>query len=88
MISVIIPAHNEERLLPNTVRTVRAALRSLDIAHEIIVVNDASADATHDTAVGIADRVIDVDLHQIAAARNAERPRPTATCCCSSMPIR
>lgn len=53
-VTVLIPARNEERTLPEVLRRVRAALRGTD--HEIIVVDDASTDRTADlarTAVGV-----------------------------------
>jgi len=45
-LSVVIPAHNEEGSLAETVRTLSQVLRKEAIAHEIIVVNDHSRDHT------------------------------------------
>lgn len=47
-VTVLIPARNEERTLPEVLHRVRAALRGTD--HEIIVVDDASSDRTADLA--------------------------------------
>jgi dolichol-phosphate mannosyltransferase len=45
-VSVIIPAHNEESSVRETVESVAAVLTREHIAFEIIVVNDHSTDAT------------------------------------------
>ena len=45
-VSIIIPAHNEERNLPATVSELQGALRSEKIPYEIIIVNDCSSDGT------------------------------------------
>jgi len=46
MLSVVIPAHNEEGLIAETVREVAAALQAAAIPYEILVVNDNSTDGT------------------------------------------
>jgi dolichol-phosphate mannosyltransferase len=46
MLSVLIPAHNEEGRIGGTVREIHEALRAAGIAHEILVVNDNSSDGT------------------------------------------
>jgi dolichol-phosphate mannosyltransferase len=46
MLSVVIPAHNEEERIMPTVRAVREALTRAGITHEILVVNDNSSDRT------------------------------------------
>jgi dolichol-phosphate mannosyltransferase len=46
MLSVVIPAHNEEGHIAETVQNLAAALREAGIAHEILVVNDNSTDDT------------------------------------------
>lgn len=71
MISFIVPAHNEERLLGETLRSLSAAARESDLVHEIIVVNDCSTDATAAIAKEHGVRVIDVAHRQIAATRNS-----------------
>lgn len=45
-ISVVIPAHNEERHIASTVRDLVTELRIAGLTHEIIVVNDNSSDNT------------------------------------------
>jgi len=46
MLSVVIPAHNEEGHIAGTVQGIEAALREAEISHEILVINDNSTDRT------------------------------------------
>jgi dolichol-phosphate mannosyltransferase len=46
MLSVVIPAHNEEGQIGETVSQLSAALRAAEITYEILVVNDNSSDGT------------------------------------------
>ncbi len=71
MLSFIVPAHNEETLLPKSLSAIRAACDPLACAYEIIVVNDASTDATSQIASAHGARVETVALRKIAAVRNA-----------------
>jgi dolichol-phosphate mannosyltransferase len=54
MLSVVIPAHNEEGHIRETLEGVVTALEAAGIRHEILVVNDNSSDGTekivHDLA--------------------------------------
>lgn len=45
-LSIVIPAHNEEKNLPATVGELQDALRAARIPYEIIIVNDCSSDGT------------------------------------------
>jgi glycosyltransferase involved in cell wall biosynthesis len=45
-LSVVIPAYNEEAGVALAVETVHAYLAGIDVAHEIVVVDDGSRDAT------------------------------------------
>jgi Glycosyltransferases involved in cell wall biogenesis len=71
MISFIVPAYNEELELSSTIAAIRAAASQATQPHEIIVVDDASADATAKIAERAGARVISINRRQIAAARNA-----------------
>lgn len=71
MISFIVPAHDEERLIGATLDALRATTLALQEACEIIVVVDASTDATADIAWHAGARVVEVDFRHIAATRNA-----------------
>jgi dolichol-phosphate mannosyltransferase len=48
MLSVVIPAHNEEGHIAETVRAIYTALSGADITHEILVINDNSSDKTEE----------------------------------------
>ena len=71
MISFIIPAYNEELELSSTITAIRAAASGVTQPYEIIVVDDASADATAEIAAMAGARVISINRRQIAASRNA-----------------
>jgi dolichol-phosphate mannosyltransferase len=44
--SVVIPAHNEEESLPDTVTDIYRTFLSANVPHEIVVVDDGSSDRT------------------------------------------
>lgn len=71
MISIVIPAYNEELLLGDTLRTLHASAASIGEPYEIIVVDDGSTDRTAEIAREHGARVVGVNLRHIAAARNA-----------------
>jgi len=71
MLSFIIPAHNEEFELARTLGAIRSAVSDVNQPHEIIVVDDASTDATAEIASEVGATVIPINRRQIAAARNA-----------------
>jgi len=69
--SIIIPAWNEEELLPATLTSVLAAMASVTtLAGEIVVVDNASTDATAQIAARAGARVVHEPHRQIARARN------------------
>src|SRR6516165_9957940 len=45
-LSVVIPAYNEEKNLPEVLQSLRRELRKEGIPYEIVVVNDNSRDGT------------------------------------------
>src|SRR5688572_19307503 len=71
MISFVIPAHNEAALLGDTLRILRASADELGEPFEIIVVDDASTDATAEIARNGGARVQRIERRHIAASRNA-----------------
>lgn len=71
MISFVVPAHNEAQLLPRTLAGIHAAAQSAARPYEIVVVDDASTDATANVAADGGAQVVSVNRRQIAAARNA-----------------
>jgi glycosyltransferase involved in cell wall biosynthesis len=71
MISFIVPAFNEERLLATTLEALHQAGRDCGLPYELIVADDASTDATPDIAARLGARVVRVAHRQIAATRNS-----------------
>ncbi len=76
-LSFVIPAHNEQAALPVTLCSIHAAVSAAKVTggYEMIVVNDASTDATPQVAVAHGARVVPVDKRKIAAVRNAGAAR-------------
>ena len=71
MITFVIPAYNEELLIGRTISALHSAARAINEPYEIIVVDDASTDATTTVAARCGAQVLTVHHRQIAAARNA-----------------
>jgi glycosyltransferase involved in cell wall biosynthesis len=71
MISFIIPAYNEERLLGRTLDAMHDAAGVLGLPYEVVVADDASTDQTAVIARTHGARVVSVNHRQIAATRNA-----------------
>ena len=72
-ISIIIPAFNEEKLLPHTLRSVQAALAGFaphGVASELVVCDNNSTDRTAELARAAGARVVFESINQIARARN------------------
>ena len=57
-VSIVIPAYNEEGAIASQVEGVRQVLVARGIPHEIVVVDDGSADRTAERAVAAQARVI------------------------------
>ena len=68
-ISVVIPAHNEEKYIEKCLLSLEnQSIPRKD--YEIIVVNDSSTDKTKSVAKKYADRVIDVHARIVGKARD------------------
>lgn len=71
-VSVVIPTRNRERLIG---RAVANALAQVDVAHEVVVVDDASTDGTLDRLTELSDprlRVVGrAEQGRLARARNS-----------------
>jgi len=62
LLSVVIPARNEEGCVASTVEHLHLELRLNRIAHEIIVVNDGSTDRTAAIVAGLSERIPETRL--------------------------
>jgi glycosyltransferase involved in cell wall biosynthesis len=71
MISFIVPAHDEEAWVGRCVSAIRSAMELVGEPNEVLVVDDASTDATGLVAQQHGAQVIRVEHRQIAATRNA-----------------
>src|SRR5215212_9757160 len=71
MISFIVPAYNEEHELSGTLSAIRQAASDATQPYEVIVVDDASTDATPEIASAAGAKVVPINRRHIAAARNA-----------------
>jgi glycosyltransferase involved in cell wall biosynthesis len=72
-LSIVVPAFNEERLLPATLDSIRSAARAFDQAGgwELIVCDNHSTDGTAGIARAAGARVVFEPHNQISRARNA-----------------
>src|SRR2546429_4379409 len=57
LLSIVIPARDEEGCIASTVEHLHVELRLHDIPHEIVVVDDGSRDRTWDVLMGLKERV-------------------------------
>ena len=64
LLTIIVPAYNEERRLPTTLPQIVAFAESQDYAIEVLVVDNASTDRTSDVVREIAAEHPIVSLHQ------------------------
>jgi len=71
LISIVLPAKNESAAIGNTVEKIKA----LQIAHEIIVVNDGSSDNTRDVAEQAGAKVV---THPYSKGNGEDIPRLVA----------
>ncbi|MGI6636916.1 MAG: dolichyl-phosphate beta-glucosyltransferase [Minisyncoccales bacterium] len=56
-LSIIIPAYNEEKRLPSTIREISSYLKDKDYSYEILVVNDGSTDKTAEVVRGMTTEI-------------------------------
>jgi glycosyltransferase involved in cell wall biosynthesis len=71
LLSFIVPAHDEAPLIGACLQAVQAAARACGQPFELVVVDDASTDATADIARAHGAQVLRVEHRHIAATRNA-----------------
>jgi polyisoprenyl-phosphate glycosyltransferase len=65
-VSVVVPVFNEEQVLPDLHRRLRAALADVEGGYEIIYVDDGSSDRSAELAAGWASTEDDVVLIQLS----------------------
>jgi len=71
-ISFIIPAFNEEAMLPRTLKSIENALEGVKVEAEIVVVDNNSTDRTAEVAKAAkVDKTVFEPVNNIATARNA-----------------
>jgi glycosyltransferase involved in cell wall biosynthesis len=68
---VVVPAHNEETLLPACLRALRRAVRSVSIPVHVLVAADACTDGTATAALARGARVVTIRARSVGAARAA-----------------
>jgi glycosyltransferase involved in cell wall biosynthesis len=73
--SVVVPAHNEERLLPRSLAAIERASALVDGDVEVIVSADRCSDATVEIAGAAGARVVELNARNIARVRNAGAAR-------------
>jgi glycosyltransferase involved in cell wall biosynthesis len=69
--SIVVPAYNEEALLPATLAALANAMRQAGMAGEVVVCDNNSNDATAAVARAAGARVVTESLNHISRARNA-----------------
>ncbi|QQR93530.1 carotenoid biosynthesis protein [bacterium] len=70
MLSIVIPAYNEESIITETITNVKEVLLAIDQNFEIIVVDNNSTDNTSDLAKSLGAKVFFEPENSIAKARN------------------
>lgn len=76
--SVVVPAHNEELLLPDALTAIAVAADAVNGAVEVIVVANRCSDATAAIARAAGALVVEDDARNISVVRNAGAARASA----------
>ncbi len=69
--AVVVPAHNEETLLPGCLRAIRRAASAVAVPVRLLVVADACTDRTAAVAAAAGAEVICIEARNVGAARAA-----------------
>jgi glycosyltransferase involved in cell wall biosynthesis len=69
--SIVVPAYNEEALLPATLAALALAMKGNDLSGEIVVCDNNSTDGTAAVARAAGARVVGEPVNHISRARNA-----------------
>ena len=86
MLSIIVPAYNEEQMIPITERTISELMEKENIPYELMFVNDGSKDGTWREICTAAEKnvnVVGVNFSRISVRRppcsqGLKRPPATA----------
>lgn len=70
LLSVIVPAFNEERYLPQSLQSLQRTIAECGCGVELIVVDNASTDRTAEIARASGAEVINEPVHNVARVRN------------------
>lgn len=70
-VTFVIPAFNEEKLIPFAIQSIQEAMAGRPNAYEILVVDNASTDGTAEVAAAHGARVVKESKRGIVAARQA-----------------
>jgi len=71
LLSFIVPAHNEELWIGKCLASIGKTMETVAQPFEVIVVDDASTDSTHQIAQQMGVRILRVEHRKISAVRNA-----------------
>lgn len=69
--SIIVPAYNEAKWLPETLKMIHQAMATIPLHGEIIVTDNNSTDNTAELAQQLGAKVVFEPVNQISRARNA-----------------
>src|SRR5258708_26467208 len=83
LLSVVIPAHNEEACIASTVEHLHLELRLRNVPHEIVVVDDGSTDATWQKLVDLSRHIPALKHVQNLSQRGFGRAVATGFACMS-----
>jgi glycosyltransferase involved in cell wall biosynthesis len=70
-VGVVVPAHNEGKLLAACLTALAKAGRAIDVPFYLLVVADACTDRTAAIARACGARVLDIQARRVGAARAA-----------------
>jgi dolichyl-phosphate beta-glucosyltransferase len=77
LLSVVIPAYNEEQRLPRTIENIEHYLDGRHISYELILVDDGSTDGTRQVMEAAAERNQNVRIEALPANRGKGRALAT-----------
>src|SRR5437879_3469491 len=73
LLSIVIPAYNEEQRLPRTIEQIERYLDARNLDYELIIVDDGSSDGTRQVMDAAAQRSGKIRLEALPANRGKGR---------------